>query len=99
MTRTSLETTDIFIGAFFLSSGGSLCGIRIKDSEKGIAAFHIEGEGLDRLDEEYRTGKALVDPVRLRESLNHLRDILFGLQERGARYDRKRDHRGRKARR
>lgn len=78
----SYETTDIFIGAFLLSRGGSLNGIRIKDAARGIAAFEISGEDLDRLDREYRAGKALVNPVHLRESLNHLRDMLFDLRER-----------------
>jgi len=64
------EITDIFIGAFFLSKGGSLNGIRIKDPARGIAAFEISGEDLDRLDHEYRTGQALVNPVQLRNSLN-----------------------------
>jgi hypothetical protein len=76
------ETTDIFVGAFFLSKGGDLCGIRIKDAARGIAAFEIAGNDLDRLDQEYRSGTALVNPVSLRESLNLLRDMLFDLRER-----------------
>jgi hypothetical protein len=75
------ETTDIFIGAFLLCHGGDLLGIRIKDATRGIAAFEISGEGLDRLDREYRSGKALVNPASLRESLNLLRDMLFDLRE------------------
>jgi len=86
------EITDIFIGAFFLSQGGSLQGIRIKDAVRGIAAFEISGPDLDRLDQEYRSGQALVNPVRLRESLNLLRDMLFDLRER-RRDDRKRTNR------
>jgi hypothetical protein len=31
--------------------------------------------------------------------LNHLRDVLFQLKEKGTRHDRKRENRGRKARR
>lgn len=99
MSRTSLETTDIFIGAFLLSQGGSLSGIRIKDGVRGIAAFQIEGENLERLGNEYGAGKALVNPLRLRESLNQLRDVLFEFREKGARYDSKNENRGRKARR
>jgi hypothetical protein len=99
MQRTSLETTDIFIGAFLLSQGGSLSGIRIKDGVRGIAAFQIEGEDLERLGDEYGAGKALVNPLRLRESLNHLRDVLFEFRERGTRYDRKSENRSRKTRR
>ena len=99
MQRTCLETTDIFIGAFLLSQGGSLSGIRIKDGVRGIAAFQIEGEDVERLGNEYGEGKALVNPLSLRESLNHLRDVLFEFRERGTRYDRKSENRSRKARR
>jgi hypothetical protein len=87
------ETTDIFIGAFFLSKGGSLNGIRIKDPARGIAAFEISGDDLDRLDHEYRSGLALVNPVQLRDSLNLLRDMLFDLRETRRRDDRKRTNR------
>ena len=95
----TVETTDIFIGAFLLSQGGSLCGIRIKDTVKGIAAFRIEGEDLERLGSEYGQGKALVEPLEFRRSLNHLRDVLFEFRERGTRHDRKSENRSRKARR
>ncbi|MDP3284742.1 MAG: hypothetical protein Q8M56_09985, partial [Desulfobacterales bacterium] len=92
------ETTDIFLGAFFLCQGGSLSGIRIKDAARGIAAFEITGDNLELLDREYRTGCALVNPIHLRESLNLLRDMLFDLRdERRRRYDRKSKNRGHQA--
>jgi hypothetical protein len=91
------ETTDIFIGAFFLCKGGDLCGIRIKDAARGIAAFEISGTDLDRLGREYRSGKALVNPVQLRDSLNLLRDMLFDLRDTRRKNDRKRKNRGIKA--
>jgi hypothetical protein len=97
VTRTSLETTDIFIGAFLLCMGGCFGGIRVKDGAKGIAAFRIEGEDLDRCELDYRTGRALVNPVLLRESLNLLRDILFEFRRGSARYDGKRRNREGKA--
>lgn len=56
-------------------------GIRIKDAARGIAAFEISGNNLDRLEREYKTGTALVNPVHLRESLNMLRDMLFDLRD------------------
>lgn len=77
MQPTCLETTDIFRGAFLLASGGDLVEIRVKKGGKRITTFLITGEDLDRLDRDYRCGRALVNPVQLRESLNHLRDILF----------------------
>ncbi|BBO93093.1 CHC2 zinc finger domain-containing protein [Desulfosarcina ovata] len=73
----SLETTDIFRGAFFLASGGDLAGIRVGRHGKRIATFLITGHGLDRLDRDYRSGRARVNPIQLRESLNHLRDAMF----------------------
>lgn len=77
MKNISLETTDIFRGAFFLCKGGDLSGVRFRDNGKRIATFLIIGKDLDKLDKAYRSGKALVNPLQFRESLNHLRDILF----------------------
>jgi len=102
LQKHSLETTDIFRGAFFLCKGGDLSGIRLKDNGKRIATFMIRGEGLDKLDKDYRNGLALVNPLQFRESLNHLRDILFEElreNEGRTRYDRKRKDRGNQARR
>ena len=96
MIKHSLETTDIFRGAFFMCMGGDLSGIRLKDNGKRIATFMIRGEGLEKLDKDYRNGLALVNPLQFRESLNHLRDILFEkLRENEGRYenDRKRKNR------
>ena len=129
MDKHVLEITDIFRGAFFLCHGGDLCGIRMDGNHAGrdrqskkIATFLIQGEGLNRLDKKYRNGprsqirdlrQALVNPLQFRESLNHLRDILFNkLREQGpascdryagakggTRYDRKRRDRGYQKRR
>ncbi len=75
MNKHVFEITDIFRGAFFLCNGGDLAGIKLNGDK--VATFLIRGEGLIRLDREYRSGKALVNPLQFRESLNHLRDILF----------------------
>ncbi len=77
MNITSFETTDIFRGAFFLSCGGDLAEVRVRNNGKRIATFLITGKDLDKLDRDYRSGKALVNPLQLRESLNHLRDVMF----------------------
>jgi len=113
LKTNSLETTDIFRGAFFLCRGGELNRIRFRKNGKRIASFLFTGRGLDKLDKQYRDGQALVNPLQFRESLNHLRDILFEkLREqddpsshkcydatRGERYDRKRKDRGYQTRR
>jgi len=77
LKTNSLETTDIFRGAFFLCKGGELSGIRFRSNGKRIASFLFTGDGLDQLDKDYMNGTALVNPVQFRESLNRLRDILF----------------------
>ena len=77
MKINSFETTDIFRGAFFLCRGAELSGIRFRNNGRRIASFLITGKNLDKLDRDYRAGRALVNPVQLRESLNHLRDVMF----------------------
>jgi len=114
LATRSIETTDIFRSAFFLCNGGDLCGINIKNNGRRVAVFVIRGEGLDRLDRQYRNGEALVNPVQFRESITHLRDVLFDklrtydlstqrcydkARKGGKRYDRKRENRINKARR
>ena len=103
MKTNSLETTDIFRGAFFLCNGGDLSDVRVRNNGRRIATFLITGKDLDQLDRDYRSGQALVNPLQFRESLNHLRDILFEklrTQEGRTRNgDRKRNHRGYQTRR
>ncbi len=95
MATSSLETTDIFRGAFFICMGGDLSDIRFNG--KQIASFLFTGHDLHKHDKAYINGHALVNPVQFREALNHLRDILFENlrknQNGGTRYDRKRKDR------
>ena len=92
--NTSLETTDIFRGAYFLCMGGDLADLRFRSNGKQIASFMFTGQDLHEYDKAYRNGHALVNPVQFRESLNHLRDILFENPRKNkngrTRYDRKR---------
>ena len=97
-----LETTDIFRGAFFLCMGGALSGVRFRRDGRHTASFLFTGPDLDRHDIDYMNGRARVNPLQLKESLNRLRDILFErLREKEGRYDcdRERNHRGRQVRR
>ncbi len=73
----TVEVTDLFKGAFLLCMGGRLDQVKIRNNGRRIATFLITGPDLDRLDSDYRCGRALVNPVELRESLNHLRDVMF----------------------
>ena len=95
---TTVETTDIFRGAFFLCHGARLASVRINPAKRGtVVAFLIEGEEIDRLDLDYRRGRATVNPLLLRETLNELRDIIFTRlknNEGRTRDDRERENRG-----
>jgi hypothetical protein len=75
--QSTVEETDLFKSAYLLASGGDLDGIRIKPGHRRIAAFTITGYELEKLEMDYRRGQALVNPLQLRECLNHLRDMLF----------------------
>lgn len=100
--KGTVEVTDLFKGAFLLCSGADLAEVRVRNNGRKIATFLITGQNLDRLDSDYRTGRALVNPVHLRESLNHLRDVMFDKlrnYEGRERDDRKRAYRGHKGRR
>jgi len=77
LIKNSLETTDIFRGAFFLCKGAELSEVRLRNNGKRIASFLFAGADLDQLDKDYMNGTARVNPVQFRESLNRLRDILF----------------------
>ena len=77
MKSNSLETTDIFRGAFYLCMGGDLTDIWFKTNGKQIASFLFTGADLSKHDRAYINGRALVNPVQFREALNHLRDVLF----------------------
>ena len=73
----TVEVTDLFKGAFLLCMGARLDRVQVRNNGRRIATFLITGPDLDRLDSDYRAGRALVNPVQLRESLNHLRDVMF----------------------
>jgi hypothetical protein len=73
----TVEVTDLFKGAFLLCMGGRLDRVCVRANGRRIATFLITGQDLARYDNDYRTGRALVNPVQFRESLNHLRDAMF----------------------
>ena len=94
--HTSLETTDIFRGAFFMCVGGDFAGIRF--GSRKVASFMFKGKDLNKHDKAYINGHALVNPLHFREALNYLRDLLFeqirNKKHKGEmRYDRKRKNR------
>ena len=90
-----LETTDIFRGAFFLCNGCDLDNVRYRNNGRQITCFAFTGRGIEQLDRDYRSGNAMVNPLQFRESLNHLRDILFGKTKDEGRYENDRPNKNR----
>lgn len=72
---TEIETRDIFKGAYLLCSGCHLRETRAI-GERQIA-FVFTGEKVEQRNAAYSTGRALVNPLQLRESVDLLRDLLF----------------------
>jgi hypothetical protein len=77
LLKGTVEVTDLYKGAFLLCMGGQLVRVLIRNHNRRIATFLITGPDIDRWDNDYRAGRALVNPVQLRESVNHLRDVMF----------------------
>ena len=75
--KGTVEVTDLYKAAFLLCMGARLNKVKVRNNGRIIAAFLITGADLDRHDIDYRAGRALVNPVQLRESVNHLRDVMF----------------------
>jgi hypothetical protein len=70
----AIETADLYRGAYLLCCGGRIGETRLS---RGQVLFVIEGDEVIEEDRRYRTGKALVNPVQLRETVNLLRDLVF----------------------
>jgi hypothetical protein len=77
LAMDTLETSCIFRSAFHVCQGADLLGIKVSNNGRRIATFQLIGEGLYQQDKAYRSGEALVNPLQLREALNHVRDRLF----------------------
>lgn len=73
--RRTIETGDMYRGAYLLCAGGYLEDARM--TGRGEVRFLISGEEIQDEDLRYGSGQALVNPVQLRETLNLLRDVLF----------------------
>lgn len=61
---SAIETADIFRGAYLLCCGARVCNTHVTRHQ---VLFVIEGEGVAELDERYRLGTALVNPVQLEQ--------------------------------
>ena len=70
----AIESRDIYKGAYFLCRGHRIASVH---QSQGQVSFIFEGNNIIEEDIKYRTGKALINPVQLKETLNYLRDLVF----------------------
>ncbi len=70
--------------------GADLNDVIIKNNGRRVGYFLMTGEDLPKLDQEYMSGRALVNPIQFRQTLNWLRDKLFEKLRTEGRYERDR---------
>lgn len=78
-----LLTTDIYEGAYFMSQGMHLEQLWLNgkngNSGKRNVVFEFGGSQVELLRKDYQKGKAEANVVKLKQSLNLLKDRMFNL--------------------
>ena len=69
-----LETGDVFRAAYLVSRGGTVIKAAVQGADHVVLT--LKGEGLDQEDQRYRTAAGMVEPLRLKENLNRVRDLV-----------------------
>jgi hypothetical protein len=87
---TEIETGDVFRTAYLVSRGGVVTKATVQGEDHVVLT--VKGEGLDHEDLRYRTGSGTVEPLRLKENLNRLRDLVKKTLRTVANHDRRFPH-------
>lgn len=69
-----VETGDVFRAAYLVSRGGMVVKATVQGGDHVVLT--LKGEDLDHEDLRYRTAAGMVEPLRLKENLNRLRDLV-----------------------
>jgi hypothetical protein len=72
--RDEIETGDVFRAAYLVSRGGKVVKTTVEGGDHVVLT--VKGEDLDHEDLRYRTAAGMVEPLRLKENLNRLRDLV-----------------------
>lgn len=72
--EVEVETGDVFRVAYLVSRGGRVTKALVQGGDHVVLT--VAGEELDHEDLRYRTGAGLVEPLRLKENLNRVRDLV-----------------------
>ena len=75
----TIETKDLWQGAYLLSEGGCLSDVEVcrRYDGKQEIVFVFDGEKIEELMRKFQSGQALCNVSRLKASVNHLRDLIF----------------------
>ena len=74
-----VETTDLYFSAYLMSKGIPLDSMNILNGgsrHKIIFIFNGNGD-LEGLSHAFQAGKALVNPIDLKKSILHLKDMMY----------------------
>lgn len=78
----AIETKDLWQSAYLLSEGGWLDGIKVQrrtDGKKEVI-FRLTGDGVENLASQFQSGRAVCNVRRLKASVTHLKEVIFGEQ-------------------
>ncbi|HAM52435.1 MAG TPA: hypothetical protein DCP92_17695 [Nitrospiraceae bacterium] len=78
MGLSSLRTKDLFLAALLFSEAMYLKGIEVEEGTRVVFCF-LDTSKLEELNRQYREGRAVCNVVKLRESLQYLKDRMFTL--------------------
>jgi hypothetical protein len=69
----------LFLGAFGLVRGGELVRAFVRGTNgRRVAVFEIAGPGMDEVERDYHSGRALVDLRLLKSEVVRLKNVAFG---------------------
>lgn len=85
-----VETGDVFRAAYLVSRGGRVVKAIVQGGDHVVLT--LAGEELDHEDLRYRTAAGLVEPLRLKENLNRVRDLVKKTLRDAENHDRRRTH-------
>ena len=77
-----IKTSDLYYGAYILSSGGRLEAVESHLDGSKKVAFRFSSPRVREITREYLSGEAVVNLRQLKSSLKHLKDIIY--QDAGA---------------
>ena len=74
-----VETTDIYQSAYLMAKGINLNSMNVlSGGKREKIVFILKGpKELGRLNRDFEQGKALINPVDLKKSILHLKDMMY----------------------